>query len=242
MLNSHPRAAGPRRRFAATLAATLGATLLLGACEGGRGAPDPASRDLSPAAQEPVAESPRAGTPPGAAGVMAPVYALANRCWQLGAGEQAITPQGGGYALATPEAEAALYLRPTGLGSYVLRDTQGGYLTLSGRRTDLIVTGGVNVYPAEVERVLLAHPSVAEGVVFGVTDDAWGQRVTAAVVPRRGAAADGEEIRTFLRARLAGFQTPKDVLVLDDLPRTASGKPLRNVLAERLSPRPQKRH
>ena len=132
MLNSHPRAAGPRRRFAATLAATLGATLLLGACEGGRGAPDPASRDLSPAAQEPVAESPRAGTPPGAAGVMAPVYALANRCWQLGAGEQAITPQGGGYALATPEAEAALYLRPTGLGSYVLRDTQGGYLTLSG--------------------------------------------------------------------------------------------------------------
>lgn len=114
-----------------------------------------------------------------------------------------------------------------------------GYLMLSGRRTDLIVTGGVNVYPAEVERVLLAHPSVAEGVVFGVDDDAWGQRVTAAVVPRRGTTPDGEEIRTFLRARLAGFQTPKDVLVLDDLPRTASGKPLRNALAERLSPRPQ---
>ena len=75
--------------------------------------------------------------------------------------------------------------------------------------------------------------------MFGVDDDAWGQRVTAAVVPRRGTTPDGEEIRTFLRARLAGFQTPKDVLVLDDLPRTASGKPLRNVLAERLSPRPQ---
>lgn len=169
MLNSHPRAAGPRRRFAATLAATLGATLLLGACEGGRGAPDPASRDLSPAAQEPVAESPRAGTPPGAAGVMAPVYALANRCWQLGAGEQAITPQGGGYALATPEAEAALYLRPTGLGSYVLRDTQGGYLTLSGPLDALAdpLSGGLGVAAEQLggsgDIFNIVHPLVPVG-------------------------------------------------------------------------------
>ncbi|CAN5257035.1 acyl-CoA synthetase [soil metagenome] len=105
-----------------------------------------------------------------------------------------------------------------------------GYLTLAGRRGDLIITGGVNVYPAEVERVLLAHPAVLEGVVYGLPDPRWGQQVTAAVIPRRGASADPEEIRSFLRQRLAGFQTPKHIEVVDDLPRTASGKVVRSRL------------
>ncbi len=102
-----------------------------------------------------------------------------------------------------------------------------GYLTLAGRRGDLIITGGVNVYPAEVERVLLAHPAVLDGAVFGMDDERWGQQVTAAVVARRGATPDPEEIRAFLRQRLAGFQTPKVVVVVEDLPRTASGKVIR---------------
>ncbi len=106
-----------------------------------------------------------------------------------------------------------------------------GYLTLAGRRTDLIVTGGVNVYPAEVERVLLAHPAVAEGVVYASPHPDWGQQVTAAVIPRRDHAVDAEEVRAFLRARLAGFQTPKVVHVVHDLPRTASGKVVRTALA-----------
>jgi long-chain acyl-CoA synthetase len=105
-----------------------------------------------------------------------------------------------------------------------------GYLTLAGRRGDLIVTGGVNVYPAEVERVLLSHPAVLDGVVYGRPDPDWGQAVTAAVVPRRGAGADSDEIRAFLRARLAGFQTPKSIVIVDDLPRTASGKVVRDQL------------
>jgi long-chain acyl-CoA synthetase len=107
-----------------------------------------------------------------------------------------------------------------------------GYLSLAGRRGDLIVTGGVNVYPAEVERVLLAHPAVLDGAVFGRDHPDWGQQVTAAVVARRDALADPEEIRAFLRQRLAGFQTPKEVVVVDDLPRTASGKVVRARLAE----------
>lgn len=107
-----------------------------------------------------------------------------------------------------------------------------GYLTLAGRRGDLIITGGVNVYPAEVERALLAHPGVLDGVVYGVADDRWGQQVTAAVVPRRGAHLDPEEVRAFLRERLAGFQTPKQVVVVDDLPRTASGKVVRSALSD----------
>ena len=106
-----------------------------------------------------------------------------------------------------------------------------GYLTLAGRRTDLIVSGGVNVYPAEVERALLAHPAVAEGVVYATPHPGWGQQVTAAVIPRQGHQVDPEEVRTFLRARLAGFQTPKVVHVVDDLPRTASGKVVRAALA-----------
>jgi long-chain acyl-CoA synthetase len=105
-----------------------------------------------------------------------------------------------------------------------------GRLTLAGRRSDLIVTGGVNVYPAEVERVLLAHPAVLEGVVFGRPHPDWGQQVTAAVVPRRGSRLDAEEVRAFLRERLAGFQTPKEVVVVDALPRTASGKVVRDRL------------
>ena len=111
-----------------------------------------------------------------------------------------------------------------------------GFLYLSGRRGDLVITGGVNVYPAEVERALLAHPAVSEGAVFGVPDERWGQAVTAAVIPRRGSQVDPEEILAFLRHRLAGFQTPKAVWVLDDLPRTASGKVIRQRLATMTPP------
>lgn len=107
-----------------------------------------------------------------------------------------------------------------------------GYLTLAGRRADVILSGGVNVYPAEVERVLAGHPDVAEGVVFGAPDAEWGERVCAAVVPRPGTSLDPTELRGWLRARLAGFQTPNQVLVVDELPRTATGKVLRAALVD----------
>jgi acyl-CoA synthetase (AMP-forming)/AMP-acid ligase II len=95
-----------------------------------------------------------------------------------------------------------------------------GYLYIEGRREDLIISGGVNVYPAEVERVLLEHPDVVEAAVFGVPDDEFGQRVCAAVTGARDAGA----VRTFARERLPGSHAPKQVFVVSQLPRTNTGK------------------
>ena len=104
---------------------------------------------------------------------------------------------------------------------------EGGFLYLDGRRDDLIISGGVNVYPAEVEQALHDVPGVEEIAVFGVTDDRWGQRVCAAVI---GSATPGDVLEG-ARACLAGYKRPKDVYVVDDLPRTGTGKVKRAQLA-----------
>jgi long-chain acyl-CoA synthetase len=104
-----------------------------------------------------------------------------------------------------------------------------GYLFLDGRREDLVISGGVNVYPLEVEQVLREHPSVVDVAVYGVPDPEWGQRVCAAVV---GTAAAGE-LAAWCRERLAPPKRPKTWTFLDDLPRTLTGKVRRDVLAER---------
>jgi long-chain acyl-CoA synthetase len=110
-----------------------------------------------------------------------------------------------------------------------------GYLYLDGRRDDLIISGGVNVYPAEVEAVLVGVPGVAELAVFGLPDDRWGQRVCAAVVPGPGGGpSSGGRLVEALQARatveLAGYKRPKQYVVLDELPRTATGKVQRNLI------------
>lgn len=96
-----------------------------------------------------------------------------------------------------------------------------GYLYLVSRREDLIISGGVNVYPAEVESVLAAHPDVVDVAVFGVPDDRWGQSVCAAVISR---GATGDQIAAWARERLAPAHRPKQVFVVDAFPRTATGK------------------
>jgi O-succinylbenzoic acid--CoA ligase len=106
-----------------------------------------------------------------------------------------------------------------------------GYLYVLDRRDDLIVTGGENVYPAEVEAVLLAHPAVAEAAVFAVSDAEWGHGVAAAVVLREPVGV--EELQGFCRERLASFKVPKRVHVHEGLPRNASGKVLRRQLRDR---------
>jgi O-succinylbenzoic acid--CoA ligase len=110
-----------------------------------------------------------------------------------------------------------------------------GYLYVLDRRDDLIITGGENVYPAEVEAALLAHPAVDEAGVVGVTDAVWGQRVVAIV---RLAATPGANVVDVLRAhcqaRLAGYKVPSEIRVVDEpLPRTASGKLQRTALSSR---------
>ncbi len=110
----------------------------------------------------------------------------------------------------------------------------GGRLTLAGRPGDLVISGGVNVYPAEVERRLLEHPSIAEAVVFGVEDEEWGERVVAAVVPWPDHDPAGEELREHAKAGLQPAEVPKEIHVVDELPRTATGKARRTGLAEAL--------
>lgn len=101
-----------------------------------------------------------------------------------------------------------------------------GYLFLDGRREDLIITGGVNVYPLEVEQALLDHPDVTDVAVYGVPDAQWGQRVCAAVV----GTTDADALTRFARERLAPPKRPKTWTFLDELPRTLTGKVLRSRL------------
>jgi long-chain acyl-CoA synthetase len=104
-----------------------------------------------------------------------------------------------------------------------------GYLFLDGRREDLVISGGVNVYPAEVENTLAAHPGVSDVAVYGVPDPRWGQRVVAAIV----GTATPEQLDAWCRERLAPPKRPKEYVVLDALPRTLTGKVLRRELAAR---------
>jgi long-chain acyl-CoA synthetase len=106
---------------------------------------------------------------------------------------------------------------------------EDGYLYLDGRREDLLITGGVNVYPLEVENTLREHPGVEDIAVYGVPDDRWGQRVCAAVV----GAASTAELDAFARERLAPPKRPKEYRFLAELPRTLTGKVLRDRLADR---------
>jgi fatty-acyl-CoA synthase len=107
-----------------------------------------------------------------------------------------------------------------------------GRLFVDGREDDMIVSGGENVFPQEVEEVILHMPSVADAAVVGVPDDEFGQRLRAAVVPAPGAAPTADEVRDHVRANLARYKVPRDVVFLDELPRNATGKVLRRVIAE----------
>jgi O-succinylbenzoic acid--CoA ligase len=105
-----------------------------------------------------------------------------------------------------------------------------GRITIIGRRSDTIITGGENVAPAEVEAVLLEHPDVADAGVFARPDPEWGEAVVATVVLRAGAAAEPEGLRDFCAARMARFKVPKEIGFAQQLPRTPSGKLLRRRL------------
>jgi len=99
-----------------------------------------------------------------------------------------------------------------------------GRLYVVGRDDDMIVSGGENVYPVEVERAIGELPAVREVVVVGVDDEAFGQRLAAYVVPTQPEAVVPDDVRAHVKARLAGYKVPRDVVLLDELPRNASGK------------------
>jgi O-succinylbenzoic acid--CoA ligase len=105
-----------------------------------------------------------------------------------------------------------------------------GYLYVLDRRDDLIISGGENISPAEVEAVLASHPAVEEAGVIGLPNEAWGEQAAALVKLRAGARVELEELRAFCRERLAGYKVPGLIRVVDTLPRNAAGKLLRREL------------
>ncbi|WP_417322225.1 fatty acid--CoA ligase [Erythrobacter aureus] len=115
----------------------------------------------------------------------------------------------------------------TGDAAYMDDD---GYVYIQDRIKDMIISGGENVYPAQVESAIYGHPAVGEVAVIGVPDDTWGEAVKACVVPRPGSEVDPDDIIAFTRERLAGFKVPKTVDVIEAMPRNASGKILRREL------------
>jgi acyl-CoA synthetase (AMP-forming)/AMP-acid ligase II len=124
------------------------------------------------------------------------------------------------------------------VGDIAVRDPDG-YIQLVDRKKNLIISGGENVYPAEVEHVLAGHPAVRDVAVVGQSDPKWGERVTAAVVPRSDAQVSAEDLIAWAKERLAGFKRPREVVFLtaEELPRTATGKIQHHTLKDALAKR-----
>ena len=117
------------------------------------------------------------------------------------------------------------------VGDVAYRDAEG-YYYICDRQVDMVISGGVNIYPAEVEAALHAHPSVMDVAVIGVPDDQWGESVKAVVQLRPGAKATAEELIAFTAARIAGYKKPKSIDFVEDMPRDAAGKLLKRKIRE----------
>jgi fatty-acyl-CoA synthase len=141
----------------------------------------------------------------------------------------------GYWANAKATGDAFVERKPDGLGWFRSGDAgylRGGYLFLHDRIKDMIVSGGENIYPAEVENALMQHPAVADGAVIGVPDEKWGEAVKACVVLKPGATASEADIVRFMRDRIAHYKCPSSVDFLDAIPRNPTGKILKRVLRE----------
>jgi long-chain acyl-CoA synthetase len=112
---------------------------------------------------------------------------------------------------------------------------EDGYLYIVDRLKDMIITGGENVYPREVEEVLYTRPEVLECAVIGLPDPEYGERVTAFIVPRKGQEIDPVSLKDYLKARLAGFKVPKEYIAVEDLPKSSAGKVLKREVRKRYS-------
>jgi acyl-CoA synthetase (AMP-forming)/AMP-acid ligase II len=129
---------------------------------------------------------------------------------------------------ATREMERGEWLS---VGDVAWRDAEG-FVYICDRKRDMIISGGVNIYPAEIEDVLHRHPDIEDVAVFGVPDDEWGERVHAAVQPRAGVRLDAEDVRRFARERMADYKVPRAVSFHADFPRDAAGKLIKRVLRD----------
>lgn len=113
----------------------------------------------------------------------------------------------------------------------LVRRDEEGFVYFVGRVDDMIISGGENIHPAEIEHVLQEHPGIREAAVLGVPDEKWGQRVKAVVVPEEPGKLAEQDVVAHVRERLAGYKQPREVVFLDELPRNPSGKVLKGELA-----------
>ncbi|WP_020500511.1 class I adenylate-forming enzyme family protein [Sciscionella marina] len=130
-------------------------------------------------------------------------------------------------------AETAATFQPDGvhIGDLASRSAEG-WVHIAGRRKEMIISGGENVYPREVEEVLLRHPRVTDAIVYGMPDEHWGERVEAGIVAANGAPPELDELRDYCRAELAGYKIPKTCRLLTEIPLTANNKPDRRTVRE----------
>lgn len=158
-------------------------------------------------------------------------------------GDEVAAGEAGEIALRTPFAMKGYYNAPELNAQMFLpggwlrtrdvgRFDEDGYLYLVDRTSDMIVTGGYNVYPREVEDALAAHPAVREVVVVGLPDDKWGESVAAFVALRAGASAEDAELIAFARERVASYKVPKQVRFIDEVPKSPVGKLLRRAVRD----------
>jgi acyl-CoA synthetase (AMP-forming)/AMP-acid ligase II len=121
-------------------------------------------------------------------------------------------------------------------GDLAVMDEEG-YITLVDRKKDMIITGGENVYSKEVEDAIYEHPNVQEAAIIGIPDSRWGETVMAVVAPKQGKTLDMDELRTFLKPRIADFKIPRILEIMPALPKNVSGKVLKFKLREQFTPK-----
>ncbi len=153
--------------------------------------------------------------------------------WPPERGSSVPAPQGGAEGL---ERSAAFHGAWCSVGDLARRD-EHGFIHLVDRKSNMIISGGENIYPSEVEAVLAAHPAVQDVAVIGVPDAKWGEAVQAVVVPRPGQPPGERELLDWCRERIAGYKRPRSVLFIGEreMPRTATGKILHRVLRDRIA-------
>ena len=108
-----------------------------------------------------------------------------------------------------------------------------GFFYIVDRKRDMVVSGGFNIFPLEIEQILLAHPDVQDCAVIGVPDEKWGEAVKAVIVRSPGSTVSDKELMDFCRNSLGGMKTPKSVDFVDDLPKSAAGKILKRMIREK---------
>jgi len=130
---------------------------------------------------------------------------------------------------ATSQTLKAGWLHTGDLG----RLDEEGFLYIVDRQKDMIITGGENIYPREIEEVLYAHPKILEAAVIGLPDPTWGERIHAVVALKEGESLAEQEVIDYCKAHIASFKKPKSVEFVDRLPRSPAGKVLKRILKER---------